>query len=451
MGTHPIFESDFDCLTELIRKTSTMVIDSNSILSRVPPPGAVPVSLSEAAHMWTNQIAQRAVSLVGMVVKIKAPNQSKSEPKKWSTTLWIQDPSISAATNLKWGFELTVWATSDSIHRLPRAEPGEILVAHPVLLTGSYAGSVGCDSIDERMVVVLPRGAKAKDPRAAPGSVLPTESNDLKWSPENKHVQRLYISTLLEKLEYLVENWSEESGGGGGAASGGGNGGGGQKEPNMKGVLFPTRRTEDIGRLNSHTVINIEGLVTRVRAIQKAGKSLDDDDAVSALIVDLWGGSGRSPDNAILERRPNQEIGEEAVCWGQRAIQPHSWRPFLKTVPLILTGAAIKSAMGQQVITGTYIRAFCVEICDQSILPGPWSIHRGTPRNRPKCVLSCTGDAPEGASSGIQILPSSFDRACHLSKLFLDRSLLWLGIQQAVQQPNQEKMRYHESNGICQQ
>ena len=63
---------------------------------------------------------------------------------------------------------------------------------------------------------------------------------------------------------------------------------------------------------------------------------------------------------------------------------------------------------------------------------GPWSIHRGTPRNRPKCVLSCTGDAPEGASSGIQILPSSFDRACHLSKLFLDRSLLWLGIQQAV-------------------
>ena len=29
-------------------------------------------------------------------------------------------------------------------------------------------------------MVVLPRGAKAKDPRAAPGSVLPTESNDLK-------------------------------------------------------------------------------------------------------------------------------------------------------------------------------------------------------------------------------------------------------------------------------
>ena len=56
--------------------------------------------------------------------------------KKWSTTLWIQDPSISEATNLKWGFELTVWATSDSIHRLPRAEPGEIVVAHPVKLTG---------------------------------------------------------------------------------------------------------------------------------------------------------------------------------------------------------------------------------------------------------------------------------------------------------------------------
>merc|ERR1711917_125229 len=130
MGTHPIFESDFDCLTG-------MVIDSNSILSRVPPPGAVPVSLSEAAHMWSNEITSRNVSLVGMVVKIKAPNQSKTEPKKWSTTLWISDPSISDL-NLKWGFELTVWATSDSIHRLPRAEPGEFVVAHPVTLTGRF-------------------------------------------------------------------------------------------------------------------------------------------------------------------------------------------------------------------------------------------------------------------------------------------------------------------------
>ena len=60
---------------------SDMVIDSNSILSRVPPPGAVPVSLSEAAHMWSNEITSRNVSLVGMVVKIKAPNQSKTEPK----------------------------------------------------------------------------------------------------------------------------------------------------------------------------------------------------------------------------------------------------------------------------------------------------------------------------------------------------------------------------------
>ena len=35
----------------------------------------------KAAHMWNNQIAQRAVSLVGMVVKIRAPNQSKADPK----------------------------------------------------------------------------------------------------------------------------------------------------------------------------------------------------------------------------------------------------------------------------------------------------------------------------------------------------------------------------------
>lgn len=59
---------------------------------------------------------------------------------KWNTTLWIQDPTISedpaAESSPRWGFELTVWATVDSIHRLPRAEPGEILVAYPVKLTG---------------------------------------------------------------------------------------------------------------------------------------------------------------------------------------------------------------------------------------------------------------------------------------------------------------------------
>ena len=87
----------------------------------------------------------------------------------------------------------------------------------------------------------------------------------IQWSPENKHVQRLYISTLLEKLEYLVENWSEDHGQRNNAQQAA------QEQTQnsgMKAVLFPTRRTEDIGRLNSHTVINIEGLVTRVRAIQ---------------------------------------------------------------------------------------------------------------------------------------------------------------------------------------
>lgn len=61
-----------------------MVIDCNSILSRVPPPGAVPVSLAEAAQMWTASGLQgdiRNVSLVGMVVKIQAPRPAKGELK----------------------------------------------------------------------------------------------------------------------------------------------------------------------------------------------------------------------------------------------------------------------------------------------------------------------------------------------------------------------------------
>ena len=44
----------------------------------------------------------------------------------------------------------------------------------------SYAGQVGFESIDERMVVVIPKGAVAKDPRPAPGSVLPSDAADLK-------------------------------------------------------------------------------------------------------------------------------------------------------------------------------------------------------------------------------------------------------------------------------
>merc|ERR1711892_1059584 len=180
MGTHPIFESDFDCLIELIRenKHNGNRLEFNPV-ARAPTRRRAREPIRSGAHV----------------------DQSNCATRRLTGRHGCQDKS---------------------------AEPIKIGAKEMV--------------------------NNAMDPRAAPGSVLPTESNDLKWSPENKHAQRLYISTLLEKLEYLVENWSEESGGGGGgAASGGGNGGGGQKEPNMKAVLFPTRRTEDIGRLNSHT------------------------------------------------------------------------------------------------------------------------------------------------------------------------------------------------------
>ena len=76
-------------------------------------------------------------------------------------------------------------------------------------------------------------------------------TNFFQWIPENKHVQRFYISTILSTLEDLVDFWSED-----------------ESSETNKALLFPTRRTEDIGRLVSSTVINLEGLVTRVRAIQ---------------------------------------------------------------------------------------------------------------------------------------------------------------------------------------
>lgn len=97
--------------------------------------------------------------------------------------------------------------------------------------------------------------------------------------------------------------------------------------------------------------------------------------------------------------------------------------------------------MAQQVSTGCYFRAFSVELCEESavtgmfwsivsvlICLGPWSIHRGTPRNGKRVVLRCSSDAPEGASSGIQILPPSYHRARKLSDLIMRRSAVWLGI-----------------------
>lgn len=412
-----------------------MVIDCNSILSRVPPPGAVPVSLHEAAQMWNASGLSgsiRDVSLVGMVVKIQAPRPVKGDLKgKWNTTLWIQDPSISDSRNgdsgPRWGFELTVWATIDSIHRLPRAEPGEILVAYPVKLTGSASGMVEEDSIDERMLVVIPKGAVAKDPRPAPGSVLPENSSDLKWIPENKFVQRLYISALIVPLDNLVDFWAPEES----AVSQ--NGSLSPSVPNSidsqnRAVILPTRESQDIGRLNATSVINLEGMVTRVRAIQKTNCSPSDPEAIICLIIDVWDGSERAAAHALLERRPNEQVGEEAVCWGRSAVQPYSWRPFLRTCPIHLYGEAIKSAMAQQVMTGTYLRAFSVEMTDQSSLEGPWSIHRGTPRSQTRTILRCTGEAPEGASQGVQVLPSSYCKARHLCSMIMSRSALWLGI-----------------------
>ena len=68
----------------------------------------------------------------------------------------------------------------------------------------------------------------------------------------------------------MVENWSEDHGqrNNAQAAQQASQEQTTTQNSGMKAVLFPTRRTEDIGRLNSHTVINIEGLVTRARAIQ---------------------------------------------------------------------------------------------------------------------------------------------------------------------------------------
>ena len=103
--------------------------------------------------------------------------------------------------------------------------------------------------------------------------------------------------------------------------------------------------------------------------------------------------------------------------------------------------------MAQQVSTGCYFRAFSVELCEESAVTGkfipectqiasalkfqfvgPWSIHRGTPRNGQRVVLRCSSEAPEGASSGIQILPPSYHRARKLSDLIMRRSAVWLGI-----------------------
>ena len=76
-------------------------------------------------------------------------------------------------------------------------------------------------------------------------------------------MQRLYISALLETLDNLVDFWApEEPSGLNGVPP---NASGASRK---KAIIMPTRESQDIGRLNATTVINLEGMVTRVRAIQ---------------------------------------------------------------------------------------------------------------------------------------------------------------------------------------
>ena len=59
----------------------------------------------------------------------------------------------------------------------------------------SYTGCVGYESIDERMVLVIPKGAVAKDPRPAPGSVLPKDATDLKVK---------FLIEFGQKIRFLI-------------------------------------------------------------------------------------------------------------------------------------------------------------------------------------------------------------------------------------------------------
>jgi hypothetical protein len=76
----------------------------------------------------------------------------------------------------------------------------------------------------------------------------------------------LYIHALLETLDNLVDFWAPEEP----SLLNGTN----NVQPTQPGasrkkaIIIPTRESQDIGRLNATTVINLEGMVTRVRAIQ---------------------------------------------------------------------------------------------------------------------------------------------------------------------------------------
>ena len=76
----------------------------------------------------------------------------------------------------------------------------------------------------------------------------------------------MYIHALLETLDNLVDFWAPEEP----SLLNGTN----NVQPTQPGasrkkaIIIPTRESQDIGRLNATTVINLEGMVTRVRAIQ---------------------------------------------------------------------------------------------------------------------------------------------------------------------------------------
>ena len=78
-------------------------------------------------------------------------------------------------------------------------------------------------------------------------------------------MQRLYISALLETLDNLVDFWAPEEPS---PVNGTNHVLPNTNAPRKKAIIIPTRESQDIGRLIATTVINLEGVVTRVRAIQ---------------------------------------------------------------------------------------------------------------------------------------------------------------------------------------
>merc|ERR1712106_315607 len=105
MGTHPIFESDFDCLTEIVRNDIIMSLNSKSICQRYGKERRFDESdRSLLSHLLTVRCNGANLTKIG---DLSAPENVNN--------LWISEVALASASSVFIGDQLNIFISGGII------------------------------------------------------------------------------------------------------------------------------------------------------------------------------------------------------------------------------------------------------------------------------------------------------------------------------------------------